>query len=212
MLDPLLHRIQPGRSSYTITPSSVIIRLLKQHPGQHWQYLDADGIQPEVEPVSPSTAEDSKWFFSKSNKTNGSHSESLGVPIQIMSDLHLELFFPRSGSIGVQPGYTVFECTPSARVLALLGDIGLAAHGGLYDFLERQLHKYRHILYVIGNHEGYQSTYVSAFSLIIGVISDSGHRIMPRLSYKILLVEYVLKGYQTRPWAHSFSSIDPVLI
>ena len=89
-----------------------------------------------------------------------------------MSDLHLELFFPRSGSIGVQPGYAVFECIPSARVLALLGDIGLAAHGGLYDFLERQLHKYRHILYVIGNHEGHQSTYVSASSLIIRVISD----------------------------------------
>ena len=173
MLDPLLHRIQPERSSYTITPSSVIIHLLKRHPGQHWQYLDADGNQPEVEPISPSVVEDSKCSFLQVNWTNCSHSEFLGVPIQIMSDLHLELFFPRSGSIGVRPGYAVFECIPSARVLALLGDIGLAAHGGLYDFLERQLHKYRHILYVIGNHEGYQSTYVSTSSLIIRVVSHS---------------------------------------
>lgn len=81
-----------------------------------------------------------------------------------MSDLHLELFFPRREGIGVQPGYHVFECAPSARFLALVGDIGLAAHGGLYDFLERQLHKYRHILYVLGNHEGYSSSYVSSFA------------------------------------------------
>jgi hypothetical protein len=78
----------------------------------------------------------------------------------------LELFFPRREGIGVLPGYHVFECTPSARILALLGDIGLAVHGGLYDFLERQLHKYRHILYVIGNYEGYDSTYVRHFNIM----------------------------------------------
>jgi len=145
VLDPLLHDIDLERSSYQILPSRLNIHLTKLHRGQHWQYLD-DGDQPEhidpitIEPPSPSIVEDH-------------------IPVQIMSDLHLELFFPRREGIGVKPGYHVFDCTPSARILALLGDIGLTVHAGLYDFLERQLHKYRHILFVIGDHEGYESTY-----------------------------------------------------
>jgi hypothetical protein len=77
-----------------------------------------------------------------------------------MSDLHLEFYFQQSGG-GAGPGYSVFDCTPAAKVLALIGDIGLANHDGLFTFLERQLHKYEKILYVMGNHEGYRNTYVS---------------------------------------------------
>lgn len=167
MLDPLFHGVDPARSFYRIHPSSLDVHLVKSHPGQHWQYLD-DGDQPEhlepaVEPLSPSIMEECQSFFPAKNILVVE--SFIDIPIQIMSDLHLELFFPRPAGIGVQPGYSVFECTPSARVLALLGDIGLASHGGLYDFLERQLHKYRHIFYVIGTHEGYQTTYVGARKL-----------------------------------------------
>jgi len=135
VLDPLFHKVDPNRSSHQIFPSMVNIHLAKSVQRQRWQFVD-DGDQLEtIDPPSPK------------------------IPIQIMSDLHLELFFPRPKGIGVQPGYSVFECAPSARILALLGDIGLVSHGGLYEFLERQLHKYRHILFVMGNHEGYRSTY-----------------------------------------------------
>ena len=90
-----------------------------------------------------------------------------GVLIQMMSDLHLEFYFNRPG-MGSQPGYQVFECSPAAPVLALLGDIGLCKHDKLFSFLERQLKKYEKIFYVMGNHEGYQSTYVSCkLSLIL---------------------------------------------
>jgi len=77
-----------------------------------------------------------------------------------MSDLHLEFYFRQQGG-GAGPGYSAFDCAPAAPVLALIGDIGLASHDGLFTFLERQLHKYEQILYVMGNHEGYENTYVS---------------------------------------------------
>jgi hypothetical protein len=84
-----------------------------------------------------------------------------------MSDLHLEFYFNRPGT-GSHPGYQVFECSPAAPVLALLGDIGLCKHDDkLFDFLERQLKKFEKIFYVMGNHEGYQLTYVSRKSISI---------------------------------------------
>jgi len=139
VLDPLLHRVDPERSSHQVLPSMVNIHLAKSIPRQRWQYID-DGDQPEQNDPPPPPK----------------------LPIQIISDLHLELFFPRPGGIGVQPGYSVFDCIPSARTLALLGDIGIVTHGGLYEFLNRQLYKYRYILFVMGTHEGYQSTYDNA--------------------------------------------------
>ena len=128
-----------------------------------------------------------------------------------MSDLHLELFFPRREGIGVQPGYHVFDCTPSARILALLGDIGLTTHGGLYDFLERQLHKYKHILFVIGDHEGFESTYVSHFymrHLVVGLII---YRTMREQSCRIFRVEYGRSDCVIRLWAHLSCSIELVM-
>jgi hypothetical protein len=81
-----------------------------------------------------------------------------------MSDLHLEFYFNQPGA-GSHPGYRVFECSPVAPVLALLGDIGLCKDDDkLFNFLERQLKKYEKVFYVMGNHEGYQLTYVSCKS------------------------------------------------
>ena len=65
VLDPLLHGVDPERSSYQIHPSRLDIHLFKLHRGQHWQYLD-DGDQPEhipaIEPPSPSIVEDRELF------------------------------------------------------------------------------------------------------------------------------------------------------
>ena len=80
-------------------------------------------------------------------------------PIQVMSDLHLEYKLCGPGNTTVA-GYNAFDCEPCAAVLALLGDIGLASHNGLLVYLRRQLLKYEKILYVMGNHEFYDSSYV----------------------------------------------------
>jgi len=86
-----------------------------------------------------------------------------------MSDLHLEFPF-RSAEGHLVQGYEVFECIPSSPFIAFLGDIGLAAHGDLFDFLERQLSKYQKIFYVMGNHEYYGISIVSWMFLSLGLI------------------------------------------
>lgn len=71
--------------------------------------------------------------------------------IQILSDLHLE----------VPKAYDVFEITPKAPYLALLGDIGtIVAHkADSLAFLTRQLAHFRAVFFVPGNHEAYHSTW-----------------------------------------------------
>lgn len=72
---------------------------------------------------------------------------SVSMPaVQIVSDLHLEI----DRGFGTQ--LYEFELTPTAPVLALLGDIGCTAHEGLGRWLEAQLRKYEAILFVLGNH------------------------------------------------------------
>ena len=82
--------------------------------------------------------------------------------IQVMSDLHLEYSFHRPGNSTVV-GYEAFDFKPCAPVLALLGDVGLVSQNGLFVFLRRQLLKYEKILYVMGNHEFYDSYFVCQF-------------------------------------------------
>ncbi|KAI9904933.1 hypothetical protein N3K66_001462 [Trichothecium roseum] len=70
--------------------------------------------------------------------------------IQIVSDLHLE----------VPKAYDVYEITPAAPYLALLGDIGSVVHGDdFYAFLTRQLRQFRAVLFVPGNHEAFGSSW-----------------------------------------------------
>lgn len=76
--------------------------------------------------------------------------------IQVMSDLHLEFKFSVQGR--TVEGYGVFDFPVSAPNLALLGDIGLAKHNGLYHFLERQLRRFERVFFVPGNHEYYGSS------------------------------------------------------
>ncbi|KZV97229.1 hypothetical protein EXIGLDRAFT_731233 [Exidia glandulosa HHB12029] len=77
--------------------------------------------------------------------------------IQVMSDLHLEFKFRVKGGKNDDraAGYVVFDFPVAAPNLALLGDIGLATHEGLYHFLETQLHRFKRVFYVPGNHEYY---------------------------------------------------------
>ena len=64
------------------------------------------------------------------------------VAFQILSDLHLE----------THASYD-FPIKQTAPNLALLGDIGHIADEGLFIFLEKQLHRYWNVFYVLGNHE-----------------------------------------------------------
>jgi predicted phosphodiesterase len=74
------------------------------------------------------------------------------VNIQILSDLHLE----------APVAYDVFEITPTAEYLALLGDIGYTKDVGLIDFLRKHLAKFEIIFFVLGNHEPYHSSYAAS--------------------------------------------------
>ena len=70
------------------------------------------------------------------------------TPFQIISDLHLE-----TGVV-----YPVKSITPHSEVLVLAGDIGSFYNlDPLVDFLEKISSKFKHVLYIPGNHEYYYS-------------------------------------------------------
>ncbi|KAI1371662.1 hypothetical protein F4677DRAFT_434788 [Hypoxylon crocopeplum] len=75
------------------------------------------------------------------------------VELQIVSDLLLKN--PKA--------YDIFEITPAAPYLALLGDIGYIKHRQEYsNFLRRQLSKFRVVFLVLGNHEVWHSSWEDA--------------------------------------------------
>ena len=70
------------------------------------------------------------------------------TPFQILSDLHIET--------GVL--YPVESIIPHSEVLVLAGDIGSFYNlAPLVDFLEKISLKFKHIMYIPGNHEYYHS-------------------------------------------------------
>src|SRR6266581_4073520 len=77
--------------------------------------------------------------------------------IQVLSDIHLEI--ERSQDT---VEYETFKVTPVAPILALLGDIGTANDPRLFEFIRTQLHQFKAVLYVLGNHEFYWNSYVSS--------------------------------------------------
>jgi predicted phosphodiesterase len=84
---------------------------------------------------------------------------SLSTPqFQIASDLHLETPL-------TTPHYDSFRMNVQADNVLLLGDIGRVVDDGLFKFLRRTLDENRgcRILYVLGNHEPYQTTYEHAY-------------------------------------------------
>lgn len=71
--------------------------------------------------------------------------------IQLLSDLHLEA--PKS--------YDLFEITPTAPYLALIGDIGCVKDNGYFPFIEKQLPKFKAVFLLLGNHEPYHSNWTT---------------------------------------------------
>lgn len=80
------------------------------------------------------------------------------MAIQILSDLHLEA--PKA--------YDIFEITPKAPYLALLGDVGnITSHkDDCLAFLTRQLTQFRAVLLVPGNHEAYHSNWIDTLAIL----------------------------------------------
>ncbi|KAM3424414.1 hypothetical protein BST61_g6419 [Cercospora zeina] len=77
--------------------------------------------------------------------------------LQILSDLHIE--FPRA--------YDVYEITPNAPHLALLGDVGNVSHkDDFLSFITSQLRQFQTVLFVPGNHEAYGSDWLSALQVL----------------------------------------------
>ena len=71
--------------------------------------------------------------------------------IQVLSDLHLE----------APVAYDIYEITPMAPNLALLGDIGQAKDQVFADFIKSQVQKFQTVYLVLGNHEVYHSDWES---------------------------------------------------
>ncbi|KAK4500438.1 hypothetical protein PRZ48_008627 [Zasmidium cellare] len=78
--------------------------------------------------------------------------------IQVISDLHLET--PKS--------YDIFDITPKADYLALLGDIGnIVPHREeCLAFMRRQLQQFRVVLLVPGNHEAFGSSWDETLAVL----------------------------------------------
>lgn len=76
------------------------------------------------------------------------------VAIQILSDLYFEA--PKS--------YDIFEITPRAPYLALLGDVGCLSKDfdDYSNFLLVQLGQFKTVFLVLGNHEPYHSSWAAA--------------------------------------------------
>lgn len=79
------------------------------------------------------------------------------LSIQLLSDLHLE----------APKGYDVFEVIPSALYLALIGDIGCVNDSGYFEFLSKQLSKFKIVFLLLGNHEPYHSNWMSTKKKIL---------------------------------------------
>ncbi|TVY83022.1 Uncharacterized protein LSUE1_G002427 [Lachnellula suecica] len=79
-------------------------------------------------------------------KIRGLLRKSSQLPVQFLSDLHLE--------VGQQ--YASFEIPPSASYLVLAGDIGrLIDYDSYLKFLTRQTNAFEMVFLVLGNHEFY---------------------------------------------------------
>ena len=85
------------------------------------------------------------------------------VELQILSDLHLES----------PVAYDVFDITPTAEYLALLGDIGYTKDAGLIKFLRKQMPKYKATFYVLGNHEPYHSSYTASKQKLLALQAET---------------------------------------
>ena len=68
--------------------------------------------------------------------------------IQLLSDLHLEYKHPSALD---ETAEYVYEFPASADYLALLGDTGRTCNPSLFQWLDKQLERYRVVFYLAGN-------------------------------------------------------------
>lgn len=73
----------------------------------------------------------------------------LGMQLQILSDLHLEVAHSDGES---HKGPYEYDLPAAREVLVLLGDVERTIGDGLFDWLRLQLHKFERVLFVAGNH------------------------------------------------------------
>lgn len=74
-----------------------------------------------------------------------------GVSVQIASDLHLEFY---GNTLSKVPKDIIVPHSPET-ILALVGDIGLSYTDVLKQFLYQQADRFRHVIFIAGNHEYY---------------------------------------------------------
>ena len=79
--------------------------------------------------------------------------------LQIMSDLQLE-------TPAARPTYEEFDIQPECQCLALLGDIGNVSDSRLFDFFERQLRRFETVMFLLGNHEPYGTSFSKAVEAV----------------------------------------------
>ncbi|KAF8912094.1 Ser/Thr protein phosphatase superfamily protein [Gymnopilus junonius] len=78
-----------------------------------------------------------------------SSSTSAAFPLQILSDLHIEIERSSEASL-----YT-YDFPAIAPNIALLGDIGWSCDDRLFDWLRAQLERFERLFFLVGNHEPY---------------------------------------------------------
>lgn len=128
--------------------------------------------------------------------------------LQILSDLHLEVL----GS------YETFNITPTAQNLALLGDIGNLGkpkeREQFFAFLSRQLHQFRRVFFVPGNHEAYGSTWTETITALRQYQSSQASASVEKRGEFILLdceVYYIEEEDTSILGCSLFSHIPPEL-
>lgn len=79
-----------------------------------------------------------------------SHSPPQSPPIQILSDLHLE----------IDQQYPAFDIPVHAKTLVLGGDIGrLVDYDNYRNFLQKQTDQFETVFLILGNHEFYNLSF-----------------------------------------------------
>lgn len=87
------------------------------------------------------------------------------ISFQILSDLHLE-------TPAARPTYSQFSFARTSPHLVLLGDIGVTHDSRLLSWLREQLEKFETVIYVLGNHEPYDTTFVAAKGVLRALESE----------------------------------------
>lgn len=103
--------------------------------------------------------------------------------IRMMSDLHLEMEVYNNGKRVLQDKYPFFNPvaldTDQDTILILAGDIGLI--DSLYtvvEFIEDMCQRFKHVIYVPGNHEYYRHSFIAGIKTLRDALSHTSVHVM----------------------------------